>query len=36
MEEPAFPLSAEEPGNCILPLAIGAAEDPGGLAAPAR
>lgn len=35
MEEPAFPLTAEEPGNCILPLAIGAAEAPGGSVAPA-
>lgn len=35
MDEPAFLLTAGEPGNCILPLALGAAEVAGGSAAPA-
>lgn len=35
MDEPAFLLTAGEPGNCILPLALGAAEAAGGSAAPA-
>lgn len=35
MEELAFLLTAGEPGNCILPLALGAAEAPGGTATPA-
>lgn len=35
MEDPAFLLTAGEPGNRMLPLALGAAEAAGGSAAPA-